>query len=69
MGTTTYERDQLERPTKITDGHGESVSYEYDLDNELECPRFDGHRKLGRLAWQEGCLYGAEGNGPGGLSV
>jgi RHS repeat-associated protein len=34
-GSTTYERDQLERPTKITDGHSESVSYEWDLDNEL----------------------------------
>jgi hypothetical protein len=32
-------------------------------DEELECPRFDGHWKLGRLAWQEGCLYGTEGYG------
>ncbi len=34
-GTTIYERDQLERPTKITNGHSESTSYEWDLANEL----------------------------------
>jgi RHS repeat-associated protein len=33
-GTTTYERDQLERPVKIADGHGESVEYEWDLAGE-----------------------------------
>ncbi len=33
-GTTTYERDQLERLTKITDGHGDSVSYQWDLAEE-----------------------------------
>ena len=33
-GTTTYEYDQLDRPTKTKDGDGNTVSYEYDLANE-----------------------------------
>jgi RHS repeat-associated protein len=33
-GTTTYEYDQLDRPTSTKDGHGDTVTYEYDLANE-----------------------------------
>jgi RHS repeat-associated protein len=58
-GTTTYELDQLERPTKITDGHGDSVGYEWDLANEntkLTYPngkaverKFDSARRLEKV--------------------
>jgi RHS repeat-associated protein len=33
-GTTTYEYDQLDRLKKTTDGHGDTVDYTYNLDNE-----------------------------------
>ena len=33
-GTTTYEYDQLDRLVKTKDGHGNTVSYEYNLANE-----------------------------------
>jgi RHS repeat-associated protein len=33
-GRTSYTFDQLDRPTRVTDGHGDSTSYEYDLANE-----------------------------------
>jgi RHS repeat-associated protein len=37
-GTSTFAYDQLQRLTASTDGHGDSVDYEYDLANE--------HRKI-----------------------
>ncbi len=33
-GTTTYTYDELDRLTKSEDGHGDKISYEYNLDNE-----------------------------------
>ena len=33
-GTTTYDYDQLDRLTEVTDGHGDTVGYEYNLADE-----------------------------------
>jgi RHS repeat-associated protein len=47
-GTTTYAYDQLDRLTGTTDGHGNSLGYEYDLANEQTRITYPGSKAVTR---------------------
>jgi RHS repeat-associated protein len=75
-GTTTYKYDQLDRLTETTDGHANTIGYEYDLANEVTKLTYPGHEAVtrtydtvGRLKtvtdWTKATttfLYDADGN-------
>ena len=58
-GTTTYTYDQLDRLTKTKDGHGDTVSYEYNLDNEPTKITYPNGKSIERTYDKDGRLHTA----------
>ncbi len=56
-GTTTYTYDQLDRLTKTKDGHGDTVSYEYNLANEPTKITYPNGKSIEREYDKDGRLH------------
>jgi RHS repeat-associated protein len=59
-GTTTYHHDQLDRLTETTDGHGDSVGYEYNLANEQTTITYPGGKTVTQTYDNDGRLHSIE---------